>query len=373
MTERSCDVLVVGAGIAGASAAADIAGDAKVILLERESQPGYHSTGRSAALYIRNYGSKSVRALTAASFGFFTAPPENFAEQPLLSRRGALELAHEGQEEAFATALEEADGLKEIAVSEALELVPKLRPEGLLAAAYEPDAQDIDVAALHQGMLRRLRARGGELITGAAVMSLAWEGSHWRIETSAGRFQADTLVNAAGAWADQLAVSAGLAPLGLQPRRRTALIIEGPSDCDTAAWPLTGDVGESYYFKPEAGGRLMLSPADATAVEPSDVQPEELDVAIAIDRFESHVDHPVRRIEHRWAGLRTFAPDDALVIGHDPRTEGFFWLAGQGGYGVQTSPAAAATARDLLIDGRLRSELLKAGVRTEALAPARLL
>ncbi|MDF2096244.1 NAD(P)/FAD-dependent oxidoreductase [Aquibaculum arenosum] len=369
---ESYDIIVVGAGIAGASAAARLAADARVLLLEREEQPGYHSTGRSAAMYIVNYGPPDVRALSIAGREFFLGPPEGFADTPLVSPRGVLMLAHPGQEAILDKELAASVGMEAISPETARELVPLLRPEAVAAAGYESDAQDIDVAALHQGFLRLFRARGGQMQLRAPLDSAKRKSGVWEVTTPAGTFEAPILINAAGAWADLTAEAAGVRPLGIQPKRRTALIIDGaPGEPGSARWPLMADCGETWYCRPEATRKLLVSPADATPTEPCDARPEELDVALAVDRFQQAVDLPVQRIEHSWAGLRSFSPDGSLVIGFDAEAEGFFWMAGQGGYGIQTSPGASALAAALVRKESLPSYLTAAGVDPQALSPAR--
>ena len=339
------DVAVIGAGMAGASLAAEAAGDASVLLLEAEDQPGYHSTGRSAAFWAESYGGPFVQPLTTASGPFL-------AHHGFLGRRGALHLA-------------DAEGLAALGAMEAqfgadiaferldrdrLEgLVPGLRP-GWIAGLLEPSCADIDVAALHGFYLAQARRNGAKLVSGAEVRALRREGEAWTIETAAGAFRARIVADAAGAWADRVAAMAGAAPIGLQPYRRTLsqLRVDPPAPPDL---PLVIDARERFYFKPEAGGRLWLSPHDETACDPGDCAPEELDVAIAIDRFERVVDWRVERVERSWAGLRSFAPDRRPVYGFDPLVPGFFWCAGQGGFGIQTAPAAARLAAALLLGG----------------------
>jgi D-arginine dehydrogenase len=351
--ETRADILVIGAGIAGASVADALASSARVIVLEQEERAGMHSTGRSAALFSETYGNAVIRVLSRASRAFLASPPEGFCETPLIRPRGTLYVAGEDQLDEL-RALEVGAGTFERMSGEAARArVPILRPEASIAALYEAGAMDIDVDALHQGFLRRLRRQGGQLVADAPVTALRRGAGDWIAATQKGDFSAPIVINAAGAWADPVARLAGLAPLGLQPKRRTAALIDGP-DLDFAAWPLVIDVGESVYFKPDAG-RLLISPADETDTEPCDAQPEDLDVAIAADRIERMTTLSVRRIAHRWAGLRTFAPDRTPVCGFDPRAEGFFWLAGQGGYGIQTSPALAALAARLVL--RMPGEL----------------
>jgi D-arginine dehydrogenase len=259
--------------------------------------------------------------------------------------------------------------VRRVSPEEALAFSPLLLPETAAAGgAYEQDAADIDVDALHQGYLRLLRQRGGTIITGAQVTALARSGAQWLIESTAGAFRARVVVNAAGAWADRVAMLAGVAPMRLQACRRTAVLVEPAAREISDSWPLTVDIEEAYYFKPDAGV-LFISPADETPVEPSDVQPEELDVAIAIDRVERATGVTIARVRRKWAGLRTFAPDRAPVIGFDAAAPGFFWLAGQGGYGIQTAPAAAALAAALVRDEPQPPEL--ASFEPAAVAPAR--
>lgn len=339
------DILVIGAGIAGAATAAELAAAGqRVVLIEAESQPGYHSTGRSAALWILNYGPADVRALTAASRAFFESPPRGFADHPLAHRRAVVFLAPAAQRPQLEAMVAAGEGLKPIEPKQVRQLVPILRPDYAVAAAIEEDAFDIDVHALHQGYLRLLRGHGGRLVTGARAEAIDRRGGAWRVRTAAGEFAAPILVNAAGAWGDEVARLAGVAPLGLVPMRRTALLVAAPAGQDPAAWPLLGDAAHTWYARPETGRKLMLSPADETPMPPCDVQPDEYDLALAIDRAQAALDLPVRRIEHRWAGLRTFTPDRSLAIGWAAAAEGFLWMVGQGGYGIQTAPAAARLA-----------------------------
>ncbi len=372
---KSADIIVIGGGIGGVSAAYELAGQrSSVLLLEAEEQLAYHSTGRSAALFISNYGPPSVRALSAASRGFLMSPPDGFAEHALVRPRGILTVAEEGHEKDFTAFLADATGVQAISPDEALAKVPVLRRERLAEAAYEADAREIDVHALHAGYVRGLRVRGGRIQTGARVLALSRRGAAWIAETTAGTYAASVVLDAAGAWADEVAALAGLHPLGLVPKRRTAIIVEGPGEAwDSSAWPVVGDVCHTWYFKPEAGGKLMVSPGDETPMPPCDVRPDELDIALTVDRFEQAVNLPVRRVEHSWAGLRTFAPDGTLVIGWDPRAEGFFWLAGQGGYGIQTAPAAARLAAALICRNPDLGENLGAWLDVAVLAPGRLI
>jgi D-arginine dehydrogenase len=339
MTNR-CDVLVVGAGIAGSSVAFELTGHRDVVLLEREAQPGYHSTGRSAAMLSATYGAPLVRALARVSHDFLTSPPPGFAETALLSPRGMLHLARQDQ----LTALEAArsPALQRLDRAAVCDLVPLLDPAYVAGGLLEADAMAIDVAALHQGYLRGVR-RQGRLATDAEVTAIVHTADGWQIESKAGAFRASVLVDAAGAWADGLAAMAGMAPVGLVAKRRTAVLIEPPADLDPSPWPMVIDLDERFYIKPE-GGLLLVSPADETPAMPGDVQPEEIDVAEAVARYEEVTGRTVRRIGHRWAGLRTFVADHLPVVGPDPSMPDFVWLAGQGGAGIMTAPALARIA-----------------------------
>ena len=348
MDTQHFDIVVVGAGIAGATAAAALAAERKVALVEAEDHAGYHTTGRSAALWVLNYGPPDVRALTGLSRRFFESPPAGFADHPLLRRRPVLFLAPPEQRAQLDRLLAEGQGVRPLPVGEACAMVPALRPGYAAAAAIEEDAFDMDVAALHQGFLRQMRARGGILALRSRTGRIERRGGEWHVATSSGaRFNAPILVNAAGAWGDEVARQAGAAPLGLVPKRRTGLIID-PAPHDTTHWPMTNDIGGTWYARPEAGSRLMISPADETPMHPHDVQPDELDIAIAIDRMQQALDIPVKHVAHAWAGLRTFTPDGSLAFGWDAAEPGFFWCVGQGGYGIQTSPAAGQLVADLV-------------------------
>ncbi len=345
-----CDIAIVGAGMAGASLAAEIASAASVLLIEAEAQPGYHSTGRSAAFWSESYGGPLVQPLTSASGPFLANPPEPFASGSFLAPRGAIHLADAqgaGALEALAAEFAASEvPLRNMQRAELEAAIPGLRA-GWDCGLAEPSCADIDVAALHQAYLRRARSLGAHLVTDARVEAGAFDGT-WRIETSAGAFEASLLVNAAGAWADEVAIRCGVAPIGIQPHRRTIaqLRIDPPAP---TGLPLIVDALGRFYFKPEAGGRLWLSPHDETPCDPGDCAAEEIDVAVAIDRLEQVVDWRIERVERRWAGLRSFAPDRLPVYGFDPRQPGFFWCAGQGGFGIQTAPAAAKLAATLLL------------------------
>jgi len=369
------DVAIVGAGIAGASAAYFLAPHARVVILEREAQPGYHTTGRSAALYSETYGNASVRSLTRASRAFYQASPAGFAARPLLTPRGVVffgRAEHRAALQAQADELRATGGRIEwLSPEELLARVPALRPEWAAVGLSEPDAEDIDVHALLSGFLRGARAAGANVITDAALEAAETDNRRWRLATRAGEIRADILVNAAGAWADEVARLAGAAPLGLAPLRRTAVVFESRQFTDTAAWPAAVDATEDLYFRPEAG-RMLASPADETLSPPCDAQPEELDVATLIERLQQATTFDITRITARWAGLRTFAPDRSLVAGFDRARPGFFWLAGQGGYGIQTAPAMGQLVAALIRNDALATALVDASVDPATLDPARL-
>ena len=370
------DIAVIGAGIAGASAACTLAQHRSVLLLERESQPGYHTTGRSAATFVESYGPPAVRALTRASREFYLAPPDGFVNHPLLAKRGALVLARPGEEHhlerEFADLAPTCPGLLRLSRAEAMALVPCLRPEQIASAMLDQHTMDIDVHALHQGYLRTLRKQGGVLRTSAHVVSARRIDAVWEI-TLAGQppIRAAVVVNAAGAWADEVGAQFGAQHIGLVPHRRTAFTFAAPQGIATAGWPAVFGVDESYYFKPEAG-TLLGSPANADPVHAHDVVPEELDVAIGIHHIEAVTTLQIRRPLRSWAGLRSFVPDGEMVIGWDRHSAGFFWIAGQGGYGIQSAPGAAALAAALLLGHDLPDSLRAQAVDPAALSPARL-
>jgi len=375
MDTTEFDVVIAGAGIAGASLGWQLARHARVLLLEREAQPGYHSTGRSAAMFMESYGPPQVRALTRASRTFYAQPPDGFAEHALLMRRGVFYVAWQGQEELFEARFAElqASGTKveRIGATEALRRVPVLQRDGLLGAIVEPDAMDIDVHALHQGFLRGMTRQGAVLRNHAELMAAAYADGAWTLTLAGGEsLRARVLVNAAGAWADHAATLCGVRPVGLQPCRRTAFTFTGPDDVDFAHWPAVVGVDESFYFKPDAG-QLLGSPANADPVPAHDVVPEELDVATGIYRIESATSLTIRRPRHTWAGLRSFVADGDFVIGWDSATPAFFWLAAQGGYGIQSAAGVSRLAADLLLDLPLNASLTAQGVDPARLSPAR--
>ncbi|HZK99041.1 MAG TPA: FAD-binding oxidoreductase [Caulobacteraceae bacterium] len=372
---NSYDFLICGSGIAGASMAFELAPHARVLVAEREEAHGYHTTGRSAAMYIESYGGDAVRMLTAASRAFFDQPPGGFTEHPLLTPRGCLTIAGPGQsaalDAAVGTLAAGAGRFGEIPLEQAIAMVPSLRADAISRAIFEPDAADIDTNALHAGFLRLAKARGAQFRLGARVESARRVGSRWRVVLAGGEIvEAGVVIDAAGAWADELAALAGVRPLGLDAKRRTAILIDPPTGVEIAAWPTVMDAEEQFYFKPQSG-LLLASPADETSTTPADVAPEELDIAICVDRLQGVLDIDIRRVARSWAGLRTFAPDRIPVFGYDPAVEGFFWFAGQGGYGMQTAPAAARLGAAMALRQDLPAELADLGLEALAVSPAR--
>ena len=364
-------IVVIGGGIAGASVAAELAQAGQdVLLLERESHPGYHTTGRSAALFAPTYGPAVIRALTRASLDTFNAAPTAERPYPLLRPRTVLFLARPDQQASLeAMQAELGTSLRAMSPAAARTALPILRDGYLGGVLLDDSGADIDVDALHRQYLRQLAA-SGEARMKAEVTGLSRDGDGWRIETPQGEIRAEIVVNAAGAWADVLGQMAGAAPIGLTPKRRTALLVSPPAGSNVENWPMAVDIDEQFYMRPDAG-RLLLSPADETPSPACDAQPEELDVAICIDRIETAFDLQVRRIEHKWAGLRSFVADKAPVAGFAPGVPGFFWLAGQGGYGIQSAPALARAAAALVMGRAIPADIAAEGVTAEALSPQR--
>ena len=352
MSQETADFIVIGAGIGGASVAYWLSRQARVIVLEAETQPGYHSTGRSAALFMESYGPDQVRALSRAGIDFFRNPPPGFCEHALLTPRGAFVFAGPGQEAELdaheATVRATSSAALRLDAREALEFLPVLRPDHVIGGVLEQDASDIDVDALLQGFLRGTRQHGGRTVYDAAVTGLRRSDGQWTATTARGVYRAPVIVNAAGAWADAVATMAGADPVGLVPKRRSAFLFAPPEGVATAHWPMFLDVGESFYIKPDAG-MLLGSPCNADPVAPHDVQAEELDIAIAIDNIERMTTLRIRRPAHVWAGLRSFVADGELVGGYDPKVPDFFWAAAQGGYGIQSAPGAGRYYASVLL------------------------
>lgn len=346
------DIAIIGAGIAGASLAAEISSHRSVILIEAEAHPGYHSTRRSAAFWDEAYGGPMVQPLTTASGPLLANPPADFHDGPLMRPRGALHIGTDADMKLADSLLADFAGsgvrFERLDHSQMTTRVAGLRHDWTVGL-WEPDCCDIDVGALHGAYLRQAKRQGGHLQCNARLQSARWEGGHWQLAARGFTCTAATLVNAGGAWADELAGIAGIRQLGIQPYRRTIAQLAVTPDAHPDL-PLVIGLDGSFYFKPDSGGTLWLSPHDETPSPACDTAPEELDIAVAIDRLQLVVDWRVRRVEHKWAGLRSFAPDRLPVIGPDPANPAFFWLAGQGGFGIQTAPAVARIAASMLAD-----------------------
>ena len=370
------DFAIIGAGIAGVAAAYHLAPHARVVILEREHVPAYHTTGRSAALHSETYGNASIRAITVVSGRFYRDPPAGFADHPVLTPRGAIVVGRADQEAAVRAAAADyaqlVTSVRWLDPAEVLDRQPLLKPESAGGGAvFEPEADDMDVAAIHAGFLKGARAAGGVLRLNAEVTALERKDGRWTITLRDGEsIGAANIVNASGAWADVLGGLAGCAPIGLVPKRRTAFTFDAPAGLDLAPLPMVIDFDESFYFKPEVG-QFLGSLADETPSAPCDAQPEEIDVATAVDRIETASTLVIRRIKNKWAGLRSFVADKSLVAGYDPKVEGFFWLAGQGGYGIQTGYAAGQLAASLALGKELPADVAALGVSEAALSPAR--
>lgn len=367
------DILILGGGIAGASLGAELAlSGATVTLLEAEDRPGHHSTGRSAAHFIESYGPPAVRAFSRFTRPFLEAPPEEIAPESLLRRRPIVWIARPEDKATLDALVAAESALAPLPVEEIVRRVPILRPEMIAAAAIEETAADIDVDRLHQGYLRRLRHHGGTVVTKARAGAVARRDGLWLVETAAGLFEAPILVNAAGAWAAEIGRMAGLPPVALTPLRRSAALLPAPEDSGFADWPLVGDMGERYYFKPESG-KLLVSPADETPVDPHDAFVDDMDLAEGLDRFAQATTYPLERVERSWAGLRSFANDRVPLVGYD-RAEGgtgFFWFAGQGGYGIQTSHGMAVNGAALIQGRPVPEALATLGLKGGDLDPRR--
>jgi D-arginine dehydrogenase len=370
-------ITVIGGGIAGLSLAANVSSDgtSNVTVLEAEAQPGYHSSGRSAAVYIEPYMNRTVHALSRASLDFFLDPPGPFWSEPIVSAWDSVMIASPQNAGLVDSYLDTwaplCPQLHELDVDEVLTRVPILRRQAVARAVGDPRAMAIDVHGLLDGFRRMLLAHGGRLRTNARVTTIERRSGHWVLGLAAGdEMETDVLVNAAGAWGDEVGQLAGVEALGLQPLRRTALLI-GSEGHDIAGWPLLFEASSSFYLKPEAG-QLLLSPSDETPSPPCDAQPEDLDAAMAVDRIQQATTLAVPRIERKWAGLRSFLPDHLPAVGYDEGVDGFFWLIGQGGFGMQTSAAMGRLGAALLEEALIPDDLAGWGIDAQALSPARL-
>lgn len=371
MTAGRADIAILGAGVAGAALAARLAGRLNVVLIEREPAAGMHATGRSAAMFIPSYGPPCAPPLTAASRRFLFDPPQGF--ETLVRPRAALHIARRPQASALETFQAAKSGwacLELLDGAQARRFAPSLRRGAVDAALLERDCADIDVDRLHQGFLGMAREAGAGLILRAGPARPAREDGRWRVSTAVGDIEVRHVVNAAGAWADEVALDAGAAARGLRPLRRTAILIAPPPDAGFASRPIVKDIEEGFYCRPFAG-RMLVTPCDETLSPPCDCQPEEIDVAVGLARYQAVMSGRVTRVEHRWAGLRTFSPDRAPIIGWDGDAPGFFWLAGLGGFGIQTADAVSRMAAGLLLHGEAPPDLIAQGVDAAWFDPQR--
>ena len=377
MAHERFDVAVIGGGIAGTSVAAELSKDRRVLLLEMESQPGYHTTGRSAAVYAAVYGPSPIRALTRASRAFFASPSTGHFNTALFRPRPIMMIARQEQEFVLDQTIAEVGVMtpvERINESAIRKLNPLVKTGYASAAMLDMSGEDIDVAALHQGYLRQFRDFGGDLRCNATVLGLTHTGRDWQINTGVGEFTVDTIVNAAGAWAEHIGGLAQAESIGLIPKRRTAAIVAAPIELapDTlASLPITIDIEENFYLKPDAG-RLLISPADETPSPACDAQPEDMDIALCVERIEEAFDLQVHRIESKWAGLRSFVADKCPVVGYSTTAPAFFWLAGQGGYGIQTAPALARLAASQVLQRPMPEDIAAEGVDLSEIDPSRL-
>lgn len=371
---RQVDFIVVGAGIAGASAAYELSKLGKVVVLEMERTAGYHTTGRSAAILSVNYVSPCIHILGRETKRFFENPPENFCDVPLTGTRRSLWVAREDQKAAYDVMLKEAQernyNVGELGVEETMQLCPVLRRERVWGSLLERDSIDLDVNAIHQGFLKGFRGRGGELLLNAEVTAISKSGGSWQIRSSQGDFTAPIVINAAGAWCDKIAVMAGAQSIGLEPKLRTVFTFDAPADALPNSWPFTYDVEEKFYFKLEHG-IILASAYDEIPSPPCDATPDFMDIAMAADRIQQSTTLDITHIRNKWAGLRTFAPDRELVVGEDTAQKGFYWVAGQGGIGLMTAPAVAETLVSLITKQTLPEYLLAEKISPTILSPSR--
>jgi D-arginine dehydrogenase len=366
----TCDFLVVGAGIAGTSMAAQLAETHSVLLVDMEERAGYHSTSRSAASYEPNYGPVPMLALTRASHDFFMEAPRGFADVPLFTPRGSLFLEADGQADKTAALLSKSKGLTELSTARTCELFPVLKPDYAKRCFLDSQTGDLDVDLLHRGYLRMLKERGGKLLLSSPLQSAEYTSGAWKVRSGSTEVIAKVVVNAGGAWGDVVAKLCGATPVGLVPKRRSIGVVPMPPDLEFAHWPMVTDVGETWYAKPQSG-KLIVSSADATAVEPHDAYADDMAIAEGIDRMMTATTIEVERLDHNWGGLRTFAPDGSPVVGFDAHTEGFFWLAGQGGYGIQSAPGLSATAAAMARRLPISQVIIDMGLNPADIAPER--
>jgi D-arginine dehydrogenase len=370
MTNHS-DFLVIGAGIAGVSVAAQLAEHASVSILEMEERPAYHTTGRSAATFEPNYGPRPILALTRASAAFFNDSTPGFAEGKLLTPRSSLFLEPDGQAEAAQAFLGFATNVQELGPVELVQALPVLRPNYARRGFLDSSTGDLDVDLIFGGFMKQFKARGGKLVLSATAQALSRTGNLWTVKTPHGEFSAPVIINASGAWGDELAKLAGIKPLGLVPKRRSIGVIPIEGHEGFMAWPMATDCGETWYAKPQSG-KMIVSSADATPVDPHDAYADDMAIAEGVERLMQATTIQVNRLEHSWGGLRTFATDGCPVVGFDPSTDGFFWLVGQGGYGIQSAPALSRTAAALAMRHNVPEDVMAHGLVLSEISPNRL-
>ncbi len=364
------DFLVVGAGIAGASIAARLGETHSVLLVDMEERAGYHTTSRSAASYEPNYGPVPMLVLTRASHDFFMQPPRGFTDSPLFTPRGSLFLEAEGQADNTEYLLSKSSGLIELSIAKTCDLFPVLRPDYAKRCFLDGQTGDLDVDLLHRGFLRMLKERGGTVLLSSSLLSVERREGRWKVRCGSTDIAATVIVNAAGAWGDAVAKLCGAVPVGLIPKRRSIGVIPMPDGLAFAHWPMVTDMGETWYAKPQSG-KLIVSSADATPVEPHDAYADDMAIAEGIDRMMAATTIEVERLDHSWGGLRTFASDGNPIVGFDPHTDGFFWLVGQGGYGIQSSPGLSAMAADMARGQPISETIIEMGLSRADIAPER--
>ncbi len=365
---RIFDIVVIGGGMAGFSVAAELAATHKVCVVEREPQAGYHSTGRSAATFVPSYGPAAIQALARASEAFFVAAPNEFADAPLLSPRGEVMMVGPGDEAHMAEG--EALGLRRLPLEEFKQKVPLIKTDALIAALSDDHARDLDVDLLLQGYVKLFRARGGTVLTTTEVTGFTRHYGAWQVQTSDGDLSSGMVVNAAGAWASPVARLAQAQAIEITPKRRSAVLLDLPASAAVDRWPLCFGAGETFYFKPMAG-KLMLSPADATPVDAHDAWADDMALAEAVEKFQNVIEFEVTRIGHTWGGLRSFADDGNPVVGFDEQVDNFFWLAGQGGYGIQIAPALSRLAAALIDGEQAPADIAAQGLELATISPTR--
>jgi len=371
----NADFIIIGSGIAGMSAAFRLSNYGKVIVLEKEAYLGFHTTGRSAAFFTENYGNETIRALTKASRKFLENPPKLFKNDPLMTLNGgSLFIANSKQSNFIDKELkyvkDTSANVFEISKKEALKIVPAIKEKYINRALLEPHSKVMDVDLIHQGYARGTKNNNGQILFNQEVVSISKNKSSWQIKTKTEKFSSPIIINAAGAWCDEVAIYANCIPLGIKPKRRTVIIFDNSNNYSINKWPVVIDIEDNFYFKPEAG-KFLASPADETDSEPCDAQPEEIDIAITVDRIQKATNLKINRIDHKWAGLRSFYSDRTPIVGEDQKHKGFYWLAGQGGYGIQTSPSISKILECLITGKKWPEKLKELSIHPETLSPKR--